>query len=223
MRSTAANRTPDHGSRPSSSSSGKTHRLPASRAASSAASPTTRWSAMFNPPNPHRSSKFASTSTLGPVPTDGPGQVAAQRETGLDHTVAVVEELDRVDADVRGAGALLVAPQRSGLVGMHAVDPGLARGREHVADPLALVGPAGDRARGAVLEVVRMGDDRERPLPVLRQRAAAVRGSRSRTRERVDDPCPPVEEVRAVRRHRSGRCARPRGPCAGDTRIDWPS
>ena len=51
---TAAHRTPDHGSSPSSSSSRKTHRFPASRAASSAAMPTARWSAMFIGPKLQR-------------------------------------------------------------------------------------------------------------------------------------------------------------------------
>ena len=50
---TKIRRAPLHGSSPSSSSSGNTQRFPASRAASIAASPTLRWSAMFRPEPPH--------------------------------------------------------------------------------------------------------------------------------------------------------------------------
>ena len=167
---TAARRTPDHGSRPSSSSSGNTQRFPASRAASSAARPTSRWSAMFRPPKPHRSSKFESTSTSGRC-----RRIARARSRRSSSPPSItpsrwVEELDGVDTDERGAGALLVPTERSRLGGVHAVDARLTRGREQVTDPLPAAGPARDGARGAVLEIVGVRDDRERTVPVLGER-----------------------------------------------------
>ena len=65
---------------------------------------------------------------------------------------------------------------RLALVGRQPVDAGLAAGDHHVADLLALPGPAGDRCGGAELHVVGVGHDRERPASS--PRAAASRGWR---------------------------------------------
>jgi hypothetical protein len=46
---------------------------------------------------------------------------------------------------------------------------------------LSLVGPAGDRGRGAELQVIGMGDDGESPIPFL-----AVSGSKRSSRELSD-------------------------------------
>ncbi len=55
------------------------------------------------------------------------------------------------------------------LRGILAVDARLTARHEEVRDLLALARPASDRAGGAVLEVVRVRDDRERALPVVRE------------------------------------------------------
>ena len=115
---------------------------------------------------------------------------------------------------LRRAGALLVASQRPRLVGLHAVDPGLPRGGEHVADPLALVGPARDRARRRRTRGRRDGRrPRARvPSPPATGRAARARSAApanaSTIRARQSKRC-------ARGRHRSGRCARRPGRARG--------
>ena len=109
---------------------------------------------------------------------DRAGDVAAQVEAVLDHPVAVVEELDDVHAHLGGAGPLLGLAEGPGLVGVEAVDAGLTAAGQQVADGPALGGPAGHGRRRAVLEVVRMGHDRQRALPVLRERSQ-VHGRKS--------------------------------------------
>ena len=62
------------------------------------------------------------------MPPDRGREIAPERQPVLDHAVDVtVEELDRLDADHRRAGALLGLAQRSGLVRRHAVDAGSPR------------------------------------------------------------------------------------------------
>jgi len=79
----------------------------------------------------------------------------------------VPEELDGVDADDAGGLDLLGLAQRSTLFGVEAVDAGLAAGDHAVHDVFALAGPARDRGGRAVFEVVGVGDDGERAVPVL--------------------------------------------------------
>jgi hypothetical protein len=104
---------------------------------------------------------------LGPVTADRRGEIGAQRQPLDDRPVGPAEELDVVDTDDTAAGDLLFPAQRADLVGRHRRDPGLAVGHQHIGDVLALPRPSSDRRRGAVLHVVGMGDDGERPLPVL--------------------------------------------------------
>lgn len=104
---------------------------------------------------------------LRAVAADGRGQVAAQRRAALDDPVAmVVEEFDGVDAHERGTGPLFGLADRGALRGGEPVDPGLAAGDQEIADLAPGGGPFGDGGRGAVFEVVRVGDDGEGPLPV---------------------------------------------------------
>jgi hypothetical protein len=68
------------------------------------------------------------------------------------------------------AAALLLLAQGSRLVWMDAVDPRFPAGGKQVRDLLALTGPASNGGCGAVLEIVRVGSDTQRALPVLAQR-----------------------------------------------------
>src|SRR5918996_1579504 len=106
---------------------------------------------------------------LGALAPDGGGQVAPQRQAVLDRAVGVVEELDVGHSHHRGAVSLLAHPYPGALGGVHRVDAGLALADEQVGDPLALSGPAGYGGGTAVLHVVGVGHDRQRPLPVLRE------------------------------------------------------
>ena len=125
---------------------------------------------------------------VGAEPPERRGEVAAEGNAVFDRAVGMPEEFDVVHTHERRALSLLLLAQRRHLLGRHAVDTGLAARGQHVSDLLALSGPAGDRARHAVLEVVRVRDDRDRALPVLRDRfhwaprtsmAAPVRAGRS--------------------------------------------
>ena len=151
-----------------------THGLAASRTASSTATPVLRWSAMFSARPPHVVAVVERDDELGPVPADRGRDVMPQRQPVLDEPVGVTEELDVRDTDDRRARALLRLAYARALVGRQAVDAGLAARDEDVRDLLPLAGPTRDRARGAVLHVVGVGDDRERGDPSLR---GAVRGS----------------------------------------------
>jgi hypothetical protein len=104
------------------------------------------------------------------VAPDGGGDVAPQLQPVVQDAVGVVEELHLVHAHHRGARALLGHAHPGGLLGRHAVDAGLALGDEQVGDAVPVPGPAGDGGGAAVLEVVRMGDDRQGALPVLGER-----------------------------------------------------
>src|SRR5690606_39458664 len=66
-----------------------------------------------------------------------------------------------------GTGPLLALAQRAAALRVEGVDAGLAAGGQHVGHLAAGVGPAGDRRRAAVLEVVRVGDHGEGALPVV--------------------------------------------------------
>ena len=100
----------------------------------------------------------------------------------LGHAADLVDPGDTVhvmDGSYQGfylerSGALLRLAQRGRLVGVHAVDAGLAATRQQVGDPLALRGPAGDGGRGPVLDVIGVRGDGEGPLPVLRQRRQKI-------------------------------------------------
>lgn len=94
-----------------------------------------------------------------------PSDIAAQRQAVLEHAVGIAEKLDHVDADDSGGSALLLLAHRAGLLGLQAVDAGLAARRQAVGDPLSLRGPSRDRGGRAVLEVVGMRHERERCGP----------------------------------------------------------
>jgi hypothetical protein len=100
---------------------------------------------------------------------DGP-QVSRKRQPVLDRAVGEAEELHGVDADDARGLDLLTLPHPSALVGLHAVDPGLAAGHHDVDDLLALARPPRHGGRRAELHVVGVGDDRHRLAPVLGQR-----------------------------------------------------
>src|SRR5699024_6841578 len=96
---------------------------------------------------------------VGTVAADGGGDVPAQRHAVLDRPVGVVAELDALDTDDGGAGALLVRPGGRGVDRVHGVDPRLAAGQQVVVDPLAGGRPLRDGGSHAVLDVVGVGDD----------------------------------------------------------------
>jgi hypothetical protein len=81
---------------------------------------------------------------LRPVAADRSDDVPAQSGAFLDGAVAVIQELDDVDPNFPGAGALLRLAQRSGLVGVHGVDSGLTPGSEQIGHLLALGSPTRD-------------------------------------------------------------------------------
>ena len=162
--------TPPHGSSPSTSCSGKTQRLPASRTASSTARPVAMWSAWLRFAAAPGLAEVAGDHDLGPVPAHDGGDRAAQRHAVLEDAVGQAEELDGVDADDPRRLDLLGLADPAALVGVHAVDAGLAAGDHAVDDLLALAGPAGDGGGGAELHVVGVRDDGERAAPVLVER-----------------------------------------------------
>ena len=61
---------------------------------------------------------------------------------------------------------LLLLADRAGLLRRHRGDAGLPARDEQVGDLLALGGPPGHRRGRAVLQVVGVGGDAQRPLPV---------------------------------------------------------
>lgn len=119
-------RTPFHGSRPSGSSSGKTQRLLASRAASRVARPAARWSARFVMPPTKRTSQVPETTTSGRRRTTR----VMSRRSGRPYSIAlfaVVEELDGVLPDLGGAVGLLLLAQRPAWDGSIASMPASPR------------------------------------------------------------------------------------------------
>ena len=164
-------RTPPHGSRPSVSCSGKTQRLPASRTASSTALPTAMWSAWLRlrPPQVSRKLPVITMSGRWRRTTRGDRARAAGRRTRGCRRGGRRNSTSETPT-IRGRLDLLGLADPAALVGLHAVDAGLAAGHHAVDDVLALAGPAGDGGRGAELHVVGVGDDAERALPVLGER-----------------------------------------------------
>ena len=100
-------------------------------------------------------------------------EVWLKRDPVLHQAVLVIEEVNLGDTDDSSAALLLVYPQRAGLGRVHAVDAGLAPGREQVGDPLALTGPPGHGRGDAVLEIVRVRRHGDGPVPVFRHRLYA--------------------------------------------------
>ena len=91
------------------------------------------------------------------VAADGAGDVASEGGAVFDDAVLVVKELDGVNADGGGAAFFFLLAEGAYLVWVHPADACLAAGDEQVDDFLALGGPAGDGAGGAVFEVVGVG------------------------------------------------------------------
>src|SRR4051794_18168848 len=89
---------------------------------------------------------------FGTMPADGRRQVPAQRDGGFHHAVGVTEELHERSTDDLSRSALLLLSKQRGTIGRDGVNAGLPGGDQHVADLLALRGPAGDGAGRAVLE-----------------------------------------------------------------------
>ena len=137
---------PAPGLGPSSSSWVGSQRLPASATASSVARPTARWSAWLTMP-PRTAPPGLRDDELGTGAGGSPGDVAAQRHAVLDGAVAVVTEVDRLDATPASALALLLLADPGGLVGCHRVDARLATGEQEVGEGRALRRPSGGRRR----------------------------------------------------------------------------
>ena len=89
-------------------------------------------------------------------------------------------------ADEAGGLHLLGLADGAALVRLHAVDAGLAAGDHHVADLLALPGPAGDGCGGAELHVVGVGHDAQGAVPVLVQWGQRRRGIAHAVEHRVE-------------------------------------
>ena len=98
------------------------------------------------------------------------GDLATQRHAVLEHAVGLLEELHRRDAHDARRLDLLGLAHDPALVGVHAVDAGLAAGHHAVGDVLSLRRPPGHGSGCPELHVVGMGDHAQRALPVLGQR-----------------------------------------------------
>lgn len=95
------------------------------------------------------------------------GEITAKREAVFDGAVHVIEERHLFDSDDARAPALLLLPDDRGLRRRHVPEAGLSPGGQHVGDMTSLRRPSGDGAGGAVLQVVGVGDDGQRPLPFV--------------------------------------------------------
>jgi hypothetical protein len=124
---------------------------------------------------------------LRPQPAECRREVAPERYSVLDQPVNVIQKLHLGDADDRRAAPLLFDPQRRDFCGRHACDSRLAPGGEQVGDCLALRGPAGDRGRGAVLEIIRVRNHRYGAFPVLRDWLHLVSSQVGRSGQAVSD------------------------------------
>src|SRR5579862_9333888 len=78
-----------------------------------------------------------------------------------------------LDADDRRATPLLFLTHRSAQRGLDAVDTSFPACGKHVGNTLAVAGPARDRTRDSVLQVVRMSNDGNRVLPIVGKRLQA--------------------------------------------------
>ena len=189
--------TPPQGSSPSTSCSGKTQRLPASRTASSTARPVAMWSAWLRLRPPNVSRKLPVITISGPVLAHhGREHRAATARRTRGSPSGWREELDDVDADDPRRLDLLGLAHAAALVGLHPVDAGLAGGDHAVDDLLAL----------------RRSSARPRP----RSRTPCRRGAR-RSRARGSSP---RAVVRAVVACPWGRACRELGwPHRGRSRL----
>jgi len=103
---------------------------------------------------------------VGLVGADRAGDVAAQVEGRLEHTVRMLEDLEAADPD-RGARRLLLgAPEQRGLLG-RVGHPGLAAGEQQVGHIHAARGPPRHRRRRAVLHVVGVRDHAQHRAEVV--------------------------------------------------------
>ena len=78
-----------------------------------------------------------------------------------------------LDADDRRATPLLFLTHRSAQRGIDVVDTSFPARGKHIGNTLAVAGPARDRTRDSVLQVVRMSNDGNRVLPIVGKRLQA--------------------------------------------------
>src|SRR5258708_7474289 len=84
---------------------------------------------------------------------------ASQLDPFNDQAVRQSEKLDMLDADDRRATPLLFLTHRSAQRRIDAVDTSFPTRGKHIGNTLAVAGPARDRTRDPVLQVVRMSND----------------------------------------------------------------
>src|SRR5450755_2420105 len=89
-----------------------------------------------------------------PQPTDRANDRASQLDPFNDQAVSQSEKLDMLDA----------------------VDTSFPARGKHIGNTLAVAGPARDRTRDSVLQVVRMSNDGNRVLPIVGKRLQAHGG-----------------------------------------------
>jgi len=104
---------------------------------------------------------------LGLVDAYRAGNVTAQRQPVLDHSVVIVEELHGIDAHLGCAVALFLGAYGARFARRNSVDAGFAMGGQQVGDCLALLHPTVHRCGETVLEVVRMRSHAEGAGPGL--------------------------------------------------------
>ena len=120
---------------------------------------------------------------VGPVLADPPRDVPPQRQPVLEHAVGVIQELHVGDADRRGPGDLLAGADLARAVRRRRVHAGLPAGEHQVGDVDTAGGPHGDRGRGAVLDVVGVGDDAQHAAELgVRQCRQQIGHARDATR-----------------------------------------
>ena len=235
-----ANRTPDHGSEPGASVN--THRLAASRTASSTARPTWRWSAMLKFAPPQVSWWLSVITTSGRCRRIAQRKVAAQAATRTRSTPSRWSRNSTASTPTIAALARSSASRiRAHSTGSRSSMPASPRVTSRYAHVLAPRGPVRDRRGRAVFHVVGVGDDRQRALPVLGNRfqghdragsgdmnaigigqpARLVPQRRDPTPglRRVLDPCRAGRRAAARRPSRSatvGERPKKRSPVAGD-------
>ena len=163
---------PDHGSRPSSSSSVNTHRLPASRAASSARDRRRPGGRPCSAAEPRTQLVVdREHEHVGRCRRIARARSRRRSQPVLEHAVAVVEELDASSTPTCAAPARS-SSRRSGpaSAGSHAVDAGLDR-RSPARSRPACPGRSSGRPRSPRRTPGRRGGRRrEGPVPVLGER-----------------------------------------------------